>query len=166
MSDVQVSSNIPPTRPPGAAQHNTAITPATATSVSPMTPHHQIRSSTFGHFTPTGLPSSPSSTITLSDVSPADIKRKLEQRLADTKVKMYNIGRLGESLVDKERELTERIKEMESQCQGEDVRPELRSKLVELENGFREIERESAKAFSKTLPFLGKVFQMWTTVDY
>jgi hypothetical protein len=34
----------------------------------------------------------------------------------------------------------------------------LRSKLADLENGFKEIERESAKAFAKSIPFLGKVF--------
>lgn len=93
----------------------------------------------------------------MTDRSPADIKRKLEQRLADTKSKMYNIGRLGESLVKQEQELNDRIKEMELHSHEEEIRPELRSKLAELENGFKEIERESAKAFMKTIPFLSKV---------
>lgn len=56
-----------------------------------------------------------------------------------------------------ERELCERISEMEAQSLDDEIRPELRSKLADLENGFKEVERESAKAFSKTVPFLGKV---------
>lgn len=131
MSDIKVSS-----------PRHTSPDPA-----APVTPHHQIRSTSVG-----------SSHISMSDRSPAEIKRKLEQRLADTKTKMYNIGRLGESLVKQEKELNERIKELEIQAQDEELRPELRSKLSELESGFKEIERESAKAFSKTIPFLGKVF--------
>jgi hypothetical protein len=70
---------------------------------------------------------------------------------------MHNIGKLGESLVKQERELNDRIKEMDMQSHEDEIRPELRSKLADLENGFKEIERESAKAFTKTIPFLGKV---------
>jgi hypothetical protein len=111
----------------------------------PVTPHQQIRS------TPGG------SLASMSDRSPADIKRKLEQRLADTKTKMYNIGRLGESLVKQEKELHDRIHEMDAQSHNDEIPPELRAKLADLENGFREVERESAKAFTKPTPFLGKV---------
>lgn len=117
-------------------------------SLLPITPQQQILRST---------PTQSASIVTMTDRSPADIKRKLEQRLADTKSKMYNIGRLGESLVKQEQELNDRIKEMELHSHEEEIRPELRSKLAELENGFKEIERESAKAFMKTIPFLSKV---------
>lgn len=96
----------------------------------------------------------------MSDRSHSDVKRKLEQRLADTKTKMYNIGKLGESLVKQEKELNERIKEIEAHSQEDEIRPELRSKLADLENGFKEIERESAKAFTKSTPFLGKVCEI------
>jgi len=70
---------------------------------------------------------------------------------------MYNIGRLGESLVKQEQELNDRIKEVDSHPQEDEIRPELRSKLADLENGFKEVERESVKAFAKSIPFLGKV---------
>ena len=136
MSDIKVSTGYTSTMDP---------TPT------PVTPHHQIRSTT------TLLSPSSSSYSSMSDRSPSDIKRKLEARLLDTKSKMYNIGRLGESLVKQEKELHERIKEMDTQSQDDEIRPELRSKLADLENGFKEIERESAKAFNKTIPFLGKV---------
>jgi hypothetical protein len=109
----------------------------------PVTPHHQIRSTSIG--------------VSMSDRSHSDIKRKLEQRLADTKVKMYNIGRLGESLVQQEQELNDRIRELDTQSNDDEIRPELRSKLADLESGFKEVERESAKAFAKTIPFPGKV---------
>lgn len=139
MSDIKVSSAYTPGMNP---------TTTTNTTNTPVTPHHhQIRSTA----------STGASVYSLSDRSPADIKRKLEQRLADTKTKMYNIGRLGESLVKQEQELNDRIKEVDSHPQEDEIRPELRSKLADLENGFKEIERESAKAFAKSIPFLGKV---------
>ena len=132
MSEVQVSTSYIPTIP--------------ADPITPVTPQHQIRSISAG-----------SSFFSMSDRSASDVKQKLEQRLADTKQKMHNIGRLGESLLKQEKELNDRIKEMDSQSQNDEIKPELRSKLADLENGFKEIERESAKAFSKTGPFLGKV---------
>jgi len=124
------------------------VSTLTSTSTTdPQTPIHQIRSTNAATY------------LSLSDKSPADIKRKLEQRLADTKAKMYSVGKLGESLVKQEKELNDRIKEMELQGQNneDEIRPDLREKLTDLENGFKEIEKESAKAFSKTIPFLGKV---------
>src|SRR5271167_4499118 len=134
MSDPKVSSAHP------------TIMPSDPTT--PVTPHHQIRSAT-------GL-----SALSTTDRSHSDIKRKLELRLADTKAKMQNIGRLGQSLVKQEQELNDRIKEMDSHPSDDEIRPELRSKLADLENGFKEIERESAKAFAKTVPFLGKVVSL------
>jgi hypothetical protein len=132
MSDIKVSSTIPAAIP---------MDPTT-----PVTPHQQIRSASVGL-----------SVVSMPDRSASDIKRKLELRLADTRTKKYNIGRLGESLVKQEQELIDRIKEMEAQPQEDEIKPELRSKLADLENGFKEIERESAKAFSKTTLLLGKV---------
>lgn len=134
MSDSKVSSAYP------------TIIPTDPTT--PVTPHHQIRSAS-------GV-----SVLSMSDRSHSDIKRKLELRLADTKAKMYNIGRLGESLVKQEQELNDRIKEIDTHPNDDEIRPELRSKLADLENGFKEIERESAKAFAKTIPFLGKVLSL------
>jgi hypothetical protein len=139
MSDIKVSSTYPSRMEP----------------TTPVTPQHQIGSPSTG-----GL-----STISMPERSATDIKRKLEQRLADTKAKMYNIGRLGESLVRQEQELNDRIKEVDAQSQDEEIRPELRSKLADLENGFKEIERESAKVFAKTLPLLGKVSAFRSQVD-
>ena len=140
MSDLKVSSGYPP------AMSTDNQTPAT-----PVTPHHQIRSPSTGFS---------SAYITMSDRSYSDIIRKLEQRRADTQTKMYNIGKLGESLVKQEKELNERIREIEAHSQDDEIRPELRSKLADLENGFKEIERESAKAFTKSTLFLGKVCEI------
>lgn len=133
MSEIEVSSTDPTAIP---------MDPTT-----PVTPHHQVRSAS------TGL-----SVVSMSDRSASEVKKKLELRLADTRAKKHNIGRLGESLVKQEQELIDRIKEMDAQSQEDEIKPELRSKLADLENGFKEIERESAKAFSKTTLFLGKVF--------
>jgi hypothetical protein len=126
MSDVQVSAPLP-------------------LDSSPITPAHQIRSTTAA-----------AAVISLSDRSHSDIKRKLELRLADTKARLLSVGKVGESLIKQQDELTERIKELDQHPDGDEIQPELRSKLADLENGFREVERESAK-FVKTIPFLGKV---------
>jgi hypothetical protein len=114
----------------------------------PLTPQQQILRSP---------PNQSGGPLSMYDRSPSDVKHKLEQRLADTKAKMYNIGKLGESLVKQEQDLADRIREIELHSHDEEIRPDLRSKLAELENGFKEIERETAKAFMKTIPFLGKV---------
>jgi hypothetical protein len=110
-------------------------------------------------------PTTGGAVISIYDRSPADIKRALEQRLADTKAKMYNIGRLGESLVKQEKDLNDRLRDVDAQSQDDEIRPELRSKLAELELGFKEIEKESVKAFSKAMPALGKVVLLWSFAD-
>jgi len=109
----------------------------------PVTPAHLIR--------PTS-----GAIISLSDRSHSDIKHKLELRLADTKARLLSVGKIGESLIKQQEDLTERIKELDAQPSDDEIQPELHSKLADLENGFREVERESAK-FVKTVPFLGKV---------
>jgi len=128
MSDIKVASAFPPPTMPLDG---------------PVTPAHLIR--------PTS-----GAIISLSDRSHSDIKHKLELRLADTKARLLSVGKIGESLIKQQEDLTERIKELDAQPSDDEIQPELHSKLADLENGFREVERESAK-FVKTVPFLGKV---------
>lgn len=77
-------------------------------------------------------------------------------RLADTKARLLSVGKVGESLIKQQDDLMERIKDLEAQPADDEIQPELRSKLADLETGFKEVERESAK-FIKPVPFLGKV---------
>lgn len=70
---------------------------------------------------------------------------------------MYDIGRLGEFHVQQEQALNDRIRELDTQSNDGEIKPELRSKLEDLQNGFKQVERQSAKAFAKTMPCLGNI---------
>ena len=60
---------------------------------------------------------------------------------------MEEAGKLGTTLVQQQKELTERLREVEQlQAEGE-LNPELRQRLVEIEKDYNEVARESARAF-------------------
>jgi hypothetical protein len=74
-------------------------------------------------------------------------KRALEAHLRETERRMEEAGKLGTALVQQQRELTERLKEVEElQAEGE-LAPELRQKLVDIEKDYNDVARESARAF-------------------
>lgn len=74
-------------------------------------------------------------------------KRALEAHLADTERRMEEAGKLGTSLVQQRKELTDRLKEVEQlQADGE-LTPDLRQRLSEIEKDYNEVARESARAF-------------------
>lgn len=78
----------------------------------------------------------------MNNTAIADLKRRLEDRLKDTKAKMYNIGLLGESLVRLERELNKRINELEG-ISLDDFTPEVRLKFENFEKESSAKETES-----------------------
>jgi len=69
---------------------------------------------------------------------------------------MYNIGRLGESLVKQEKELNERIKEIESHSQDDEIRPELRSKLPTSRTDSRRLNGNQQRLSQRVLHFWGR----------
>ena len=79
--------------------------------------------------------------------SPAQAKRALEAHLAETTRRLQETSHLGNSLVQQRKELEERLKEVEGQQADNDIGPELRSRLAELEKEFNEVGRETARAF-------------------
>lgn len=79
----------------------------------------------------------------MNNTTIVDLKRRLQDRLEDTKAKMYNIGRLGEFLVRQECELNECIKELEG-ISLDDFTHEERLK-------FETLEKESSAKETKSI---------------
>lgn len=79
--------------------------------------------------------------------SPTSAKRALEAHLADTERRMEEAGKLGTALVQQQKELTERLKEVEQLEAEEELSPDLKEKLAAIEKDFNEVARDSARAF-------------------
>jgi uncharacterized coiled-coil protein SlyX len=61
---------------------------------------------------------------------------------------MEEAGRLGTTLLQQQKELSERLKEVEKlQAEEAELTPELNRKLVELEQEYTQVVRDSARAF-------------------
>ena len=79
--------------------------------------------------------------------SPAQLKRALEAHLAETERKLREASQIGTMLVKQRQELTDRIKDVESHPNDDEVGPELRQRLVELEREAADISRETARLY-------------------
>lgn len=84
--------------------------------------------------------------LTLNSSSPAQLRRALEAHLAETDRRLQETSKLGTALVQQQRELSDRLKEVGQQQEEGDIGPELRQKLAELEKEYNDIGRESARA--------------------
>lgn len=82
----------------------------------------------------------------LNAASPAQAKRALEAHLAETERRLEEASKLGTALIEQQRELEDKLKEVEQHDEGE-IGPDLRRKLADLEKEYNEIGRESARAF-------------------
>jgi hypothetical protein len=81
-----------------------------------------------------------------SSTPPLQVKRALEAHLAETERRIQDASKLGTTLLQQQKELTERLKEVEKE-QGEgEVGPELRQKLIDLEKEYNDVGREHARA--------------------
>lgn len=87
-----------------------------------------------------------SSSLYLSG-SPEQAERALQAHLAETTRRLQETSHLGNALVQQRQELEDRLKEVSEQKQANDIGPELRHKLAELEKEFNEVGRETARAF-------------------
>jgi hypothetical protein len=74
-------------------------------------------------------------------------RRALQAHLKDTERRMEEAGKLGTMLVQQQRELTDRLREVEELESEEMLNPDLRQKLVEIEKDYNEVAKESARAF-------------------
>jgi len=79
--------------------------------------------------------------------SPEQAKRALEAHLAETERRIQEASKLGITLVQQQKELSERLKDVEKHQSDGDITPELRQRLEEIEREYNEVGRESARAF-------------------
>ncbi|TKA77707.1 hypothetical protein B0A49_02239 [Cryomyces minteri] len=79
--------------------------------------------------------------------SPSQAKRALQAHLKDTDRRIQDASKLGTTLLQQRKDLSERLKEVEKHQNENEIGPELRAKLAELEKEYNEVGRESAKAF-------------------
>ncbi|KAI0376933.1 hypothetical protein F5Y04DRAFT_193994 [Hypomontagnella monticulosa] len=79
--------------------------------------------------------------------SPRQARRALEAHLAETERRMEEAGKLGHALVQQQKELQERLMEVERQEAEGELTDDLRQKLVEIEKDYNDVARESARAF-------------------
>ncbi|RHZ46249.1 putative nuclear migration protein (ApsA) [Aspergillus thermomutatus] len=85
--------------------------------------------------------------FSLNASSPAQAKRALEAHLAETERRLEEASKLGTALIEQQRELEEKLREVEQQQDEDQIGPHLRQKLVDLEREYNEIGRETARAF-------------------
>ncbi|RAL07987.1 putative nuclear migration protein (ApsA) [Aspergillus homomorphus CBS 101889] len=85
--------------------------------------------------------------FSLNASSPAQAKRALEAHLAETERRLEEAGKLGTTLIEQQRQLEEKLREVEQQQDEGQIGPDLRRKLADLEREYNEIGRESARAF-------------------
>ncbi|KAF2015431.1 hypothetical protein BU24DRAFT_346506 [Aaosphaeria arxii CBS 175.79] len=81
------------------------------------------------------------------DGSPEQARRALQAHLSETTRRLQETSQLGNALVQQRKELEERLKEVEKQHEDNDIGPELRQRLAELEKEFHEVGRETARTF-------------------
>jgi Meiotic cell cortex C-terminal pleckstrin homology len=81
-----------------------------------------------------------------SHASPRQLKRTLRAHLSETDRRLQDAQRLGTSLLQQQQELSERLREVETQEDEAEVSPELRKRLAEIGKEHDDIGREIAKA--------------------
>ncbi|KAM7201380.1 anucleate primary sterigmata protein A [Naviculisporaceae sp. PSN 640] len=79
--------------------------------------------------------------------SAGQVKRAIEAHLRDTQRRMEEAGKLGTALVQQQKELQEKLREVEQLQAEAELNPELRQRLAEIEKDYNEVARESARAF-------------------
>ncbi|KAL8825251.1 MAG: hypothetical protein Q9170_007868 [Blastenia crenularia] len=79
--------------------------------------------------------------------SPSHAKRALESHLAETERRLHEASRLGTTLVEQRQKISARLREVESQQNQNELAPELRQRLRDIEKEYNEVGRESARAF-------------------
>ena len=79
--------------------------------------------------------------------SPSHAKRALESHLAETERRLHEASKLGTTLVEQRQKISARLREVELQQNQDELAPELRQRLRDIEKEYNEVGRESARAF-------------------
>jgi len=78
--------------------------------------------------------------------SAEQVKRAIQAHLRDTERRMEEAGKLGTALVQQQKQLTEKLREVDQLQSEAELNPELRQRLVEIEKDYNEVARDSARA--------------------
>lgn len=84
--------------------------------------------------------------LSLNASSPAQLKRALEAHLSETERRLQEASKIGTTLVNQQKELTDKLEEVEQQQKEGEIGPDLRQRLVELERECNDIGRETTRA--------------------
>lgn len=84
---------------------------------------------------------------TSSASEPRQAKRTLEARLAETDRRLDEAAKLGTALVSQRKTLADQLQEINSLQTEEELAPELRKRLVDIEKDYNDLARESARVF-------------------
>ncbi|KAL2888099.1 Anucleate primary sterigmata protein A [Ceratocystis lukuohia] len=79
--------------------------------------------------------------------SPAQAKRALEAHLAETERRLEETGRLGTQLVHQRQDVLEQLKRVEGLDQDDEITPQLRTKLNDIEKEFNDVVKDTSRAF-------------------
>ncbi|CCU79871.1 putative anucleate primary sterigmata protein A [Blumeria hordei DH14] len=79
--------------------------------------------------------------------TPDQVKRALEAHLAETERRIQEASTLGKALIQQRKDIAERLEDVQRQQAQEEISPELRQKLAEIEKEYNEVGRDSARAF-------------------
>ncbi|KAL9601565.1 MAG: hypothetical protein Q9219_002399 [cf. Caloplaca sp. 3 TL-2023] len=90
-----------------------------------------------------------------SSLSPSHAKRALEAHLTETERRLQEASKLGTTLVEQRQKLSARLREVELQQNQNELAPELRQRLRDIEKEYNDVGRESARAFLGPKPDLG-----------
>ena len=78
--------------------------------------------------------------------SPSQLKRTLQAHISETDRRLRDAQRLGTSLLEQQKELSQKLSEIEAQEDLAEISPELQKRLAELEKEHNEVSRDIAKA--------------------
>lgn len=106
-------------------------------------------------FTPSGSQPNSLPSMTLPLTSPTQLKRTLEAHLTETRRRLAEAGKLGQDLVQQEKELSARLEDLNEASSGEEIDPELRRKLADLERDYNDVGRVAARALLTNKVALG-----------
>lgn len=79
--------------------------------------------------------------------SPSQAKRALEAHIADTDRRIQDATKLGTTLLDQKKQLSERLSDLDAQQGDDEIGTDLKQKLSELEKEYNEIGRDTTRTF-------------------
>lgn len=85
--------------------------------------------------------------ITLgASTSPSQVKRSLEAHIIETERRLHDTQKLGQSLLQQQADLQEKLREVDQQQGDAEISPELRRRLADLEREHNDVGKEIARA--------------------